>query len=100
MGFDLEAARITALPEDAFYISDFITEDEEDWLLRKVKSAPLPRWTQLSHRRLQTWPSALTKSNSLLASPLPAWLRSPIIEPRFEALRIFNDAPTRGPTMS
>lgn len=38
MGFDLEAARITALPEDAFYISDFITEDEEDWLLQKVSA--------------------------------------------------------------
>ncbi|KAJ6138279.1 hypothetical protein N7471_004765 [Penicillium samsonianum] len=97
MGFNLEAARITALPEDAFYISDFITEDEEDWLLQKVQSAPLPRWTQLSHRRLQTWPSALTESNALLASPLPAWLRSPIVEPRFEALRIFNDAPHKAP---
>ncbi|KGO47237.1 Oxoglutarate/iron-dependent dioxygenase [Penicillium expansum] len=97
MGFDLEAARITTLPEDAFYISDFITEDEEEWLLQKVKSAPLPRWTQLSHRRLQTWPSALTKSNALLASPLPAWLRSPIAEPRFKALSIFNDAPHKAP---
>ncbi|KAJ5163436.1 uncharacterized protein N7500_005266 [Penicillium coprophilum] len=97
MGFDLEAVRITALPEDAFYISDFITEDEEDWLLQKVKSAPLPRWTQLSHRRLQTWPSALTKNNALLASPLPTWLRSPIVEPRFEALRIFDDAPHQAP---
>lgn len=38
MGFNLEAARITALPEDAFYISDFITEDEEDWLLQKVSA--------------------------------------------------------------
>lgn len=36
MGFDIETARITALPEDAFYISDFITEDEESWLLQKV----------------------------------------------------------------
>ncbi|CAI7598604.1 unnamed protein product [Penicillium glandicola] len=97
MVFDLEAARIAALPDDAFYISDFITVDEENWLLQKVKSAPLPRWTQLSHRRLQTWPSALTKSNALLASPLPAWLISPIIEPRFEALRIFNDAPHQAP---
>ncbi|KAJ5514269.1 Oxoglutarate/iron-dependent dioxygenase [Penicillium fimorum] len=97
MGFDLEAVRITALPEDAFYISDFITEDEEDWLLQEVNSAPLPRWTQLSHRRLQTWPSALTKSNALLGSPLPAWLRSPIVEPGFEALGIFNDAPHRAP---
>lgn len=63
----------------------------------QVKSAPLPRWTQLSHRRLQTWPSALTKSNSLLASPLPAWLMSPIVDPRFEALGIFNDAPHQAP---
>ncbi|KAJ5468407.1 hypothetical protein N7475_006159 [Penicillium sp. IBT 31633x] len=97
MGFDLEAARITALPEDAFYISDFITEDEERWLLQKVTSAPLPRWTQLSHRRLQTWPSALTQSNTLLASPLPAWLESPIIKPRFAELGIFKDAPHGAP---
>jgi len=32
----METARITALPEDAFYISEFITEDEESWLLQKV----------------------------------------------------------------
>ncbi|KAJ5774349.1 hypothetical protein N7457_009245 [Penicillium paradoxum] len=97
MRFDLEAARITALPEDAFYIPDFITEDEEQWLLQKVNSAPLPRWTQLSHRRLQTWPSALTQNNALFASSLPDWLRSPIIEPRFTALGIFNDAPHKAP---
>jgi alkylated DNA repair protein alkB family protein 6 len=36
MGFDIETARITALPEDVFYISDFITEDEERLLLQKV----------------------------------------------------------------
>ncbi|CAG8039159.1 unnamed protein product [Penicillium salamii] len=97
MGFNVELARISALPNDAFYISDFITEAEEDWLLQKVTSAPLPRWTHLSHRRLQTWPSALTKSNVLLASPLPAWLRAPIIEPRFQKLGIFNDSPHQAP---
>jgi len=63
----------------------------------QVKSAPLPRWTQLSHRRLQTWPSALTKNNALLASPLPEWLRVPIIEPHFDKLGIFNDAPHQAP---
>lgn len=60
-------------------------------------SAPRPRWTQLSHRRLQTWPSTLTKSNTLLASPLPAWLRDPIIEPRFNTLGIFNESPHQAP---
>lgn len=36
MACDLEAARITSLPADAFYISDFVSEDEEEWLLQKV----------------------------------------------------------------
>lgn len=36
MGFEVENMRITALPDDAFYLSDFITEDEEKWLLQKV----------------------------------------------------------------
>lgn len=36
MASGLEAARITSLPADAFYISDFISEDEEEWLLQKV----------------------------------------------------------------
>lgn len=40
MACDLEAARITSLPDDAFYISDFISEDEEEWLLQKVSYTP------------------------------------------------------------
>ncbi|PWY72392.1 hypothetical protein BO70DRAFT_117988 [Aspergillus heteromorphus CBS 117.55] len=94
---DLEAARIKPLPGDAFYIADFISEEEEEILLQKITTAPLPRWTHLSHRRLQTWPSALTKSNALLSSPLPSWLVSPIITPRFDSLGIFADAPHGAP---
>jgi hypothetical protein len=36
MEFNLEAARIKFLPDDAFYIADFITEEEEELLLQKV----------------------------------------------------------------
>jgi alkylated DNA repair protein alkB family protein 6 len=36
MGFDLDTVRVSALPDGAFYISEFITEDEEDWLVQKV----------------------------------------------------------------
>ena len=64
---------------------------------RQINSVPRPRWTHLSHRRLQTWPSALTKTNTLIAAPLPAWLASPIICPRFEELGLFRDAPHGGP---
>ncbi|KAL1961348.1 hypothetical protein VTO42DRAFT_76 [Malbranchea cinnamomea] len=93
---ELEKWRIEALPESAYYIPDFITPEEEERLLRKINSAPVPRWTQLSRRRLQTWPSALTKTNTLLAAPLPEWLVSPII-PRFDRLRIFSSSPHKAP---
>jgi hypothetical protein len=36
MPWDLEAARITALPDDAFYIPNFISKEEEQILLQKV----------------------------------------------------------------
>ncbi|KAL4927956.1 uncharacterized protein BDV17DRAFT_103350 [Aspergillus undulatus] len=93
---ELDSARITRLPDEAFYITDFITEDEEERLLRKIPTAPLPTWKTLSHRRVQTYPSALSPSNALLASPLPPWLSNPII-PRFQSLRLFSDSPHKEP---
>ena len=70
----------------------------------QIKAAPLPHWRNLSHRRLQTYPSPLTPQNTLLASLLPAWLSDPII-PRLLLLplsvtnpkNIFSDSPHRGP---
>jgi alkylated DNA repair protein alkB family protein 6 len=38
MPWDLEAARVTALPDDAFYIPNFISEEEEQILLQKVNT--------------------------------------------------------------
>ncbi|KAF7712773.1 Uncharacterized protein PECH_002769 [Penicillium ucsense] len=93
----LQAARIVSLPNDAYYIPNFITEEEEDQLLRKISHAPLPRWTQLSHRRLQTWPSSLTKTNTLLSAALPPWLTYPVIEPKFTELGIFAESPHAAP---
>jgi alkylated DNA repair protein alkB family protein 6 len=51
----------------------------------------------LSHRRLQTWPSTLTKTNTLLAAPLPAWLHEPIVSPRLDALGCFAGSPHQAP---
>lgn len=44
----------------------------------KISGAPKPRWKQLSHRRLQTWPSDLVQDR-LLDAPLPAWLDEPVV---------------------
>ncbi|KMQ48893.1 hypothetical protein A7C99_5852 [Trichophyton rubrum] len=92
----LERHKINQLPDTAYYIPDFISEDEEGILLSKITSVPAPRWTQLSRRRLQTWPSVLSKSNTLLASPLPDWLESPIAS-RFRDLCIFAESPHKSP---
>ncbi|SPJ79641.1 uncharacterized protein FTOL_08032 [Fusarium torulosum] len=74
----LEHAKITTLPQTAYYIPNFITEEEEQMILDKISSAPKPRWKQLTKRRLQTWPSDLV-NNKLLEAPLPAWLQEPVI---------------------
>ncbi|KAL5626728.1 hypothetical protein FOBRF1_001071 [Fusarium oxysporum] len=74
----LEHARINTLPQTAYYIPNFITEQEEQNILDKISSAPKPRWKQLTKRRLQTWPSDLV-NNKLLEAPLPPWLQDPVI---------------------
>ncbi|KAF7547987.1 hypothetical protein G7046_g8832 [Stylonectria norvegica] len=74
----LEEARIANLPATAYYIPDFISEEEERLILQKIAAAPKPRWKQLTHRRLQTWPSDLVQ-NKLLDGPLPPWLESPVV---------------------
>ncbi|KAI2618728.1 hypothetical protein GGS26DRAFT_352128 [Hypomontagnella submonticulosa] len=100
----LDQVRITSLPPSAYYISDFITQEEENAILDKIASAPKPRWKQLTHRRLQTWPSDLV-NNKLLDAPLPDWLDDPIL-PRLKSIRlsqtsesfgIFSDSPHQKP---
>lgn len=100
----LQDYKIKGLPSSAFYIADFISKEEEEFLLAKIAAAPKPRWKNLSKRRLQTWPSDLTK-NTLLDSPLPSWLVEPIISrilslPRSAAntnSHIFDDSPHGAP---
>lgn len=74
----LDRVKISRLPATAYYIANFISEEEERFFLEKIASAPKPRWKQLSHRRLQTWPSDLVRDR-LLDAPLPSWLDEPIV---------------------
>ena len=101
----LDQARIPQLPRAAFYISEFITEDEEALILEKIASAPKPRWKQLSRRRLQTWPSDLI-NNKLVDASLPSWLEEPIVtrllslclgKDAASPLHIFSDSPHKRP---
>ena len=51
----LEEFRITDLPETVFCISNFVSESEEELLVKRIYEAPKVKWTNLSNRRLQNW---------------------------------------------
>lgn len=58
-------------PPTIFYIPDFINEPEESWILDKVYTAPIPKWTQLLNRRLQNW-GGLPIPNGMIVEPIPS----------------------------
>jgi alkylated DNA repair protein alkB family protein 6 len=91
----LDGYLVKSMPNAVHYISNFISPVEESQLLQEIHSQPKPKWTVLSHRRLQTHPYALTASNVLLAAPLPAWLSS--LVPRMQALGIWDLSPHAAP---
>ncbi|XP_050625248.1 alpha-ketoglutarate-dependent dioxygenase alkB homolog 6 isoform X5 [Macaca thibetana thibetana] len=51
----LEPFRVQQAPPVIYYVPDFISKEEEEYLLRQVFNAPKPKWTQLSGRKLQNW---------------------------------------------
>lgn len=89
----LDHYKVPSLPDSMFYIPNFIDTTEEANLLNAL---PPNRWIQLQHRRLQTHPSPLSKTNTLLDAPLPPWLADPIIS-KFRSLGLFNDSPHKAP---
>ncbi|XP_030638471.1 putative RNA/DNA demethylase ALKBH6 [Chanos chanos] len=70
---ELEKYILKNAPPTVYYIPDFITETEEEYLLQQVYNAPKPKWTQLSRRRLQNW-GGLPHQKGMFAEKLPDWL--------------------------
>ncbi|XP_010630181.1 alpha-ketoglutarate-dependent dioxygenase alkB homolog 6 isoform X4 [Fukomys damarensis] len=61
-------------PAVIYYIPDFISKEEEEYLLRQVFNAPKPKWTQLSGRKLQNW-GGLPHPRGMVLERLPPWLQ-------------------------
>ncbi|KAK7206548.1 calpain [Myxozyma melibiosi] len=90
---ELESYRIEPLPSAAYYIPDFISPHEEKFLLEKITNVPDSRWTTLSHRKLQTYPTQLLKGTVLpTADALPTWLAVPCAS-RMKELGIWDNSP-------
>jgi len=72
-GVELGQHLVPGAPPSVYYVPDFITQAEEEGLLRQVAASPAPRWTQLSNRRLQNL-GGVPHPKGMLAERLPAWL--------------------------
>ncbi|XP_068106623.1 alpha-ketoglutarate-dependent dioxygenase alkB homolog 6 isoform X2 [Hyperolius riggenbachi] len=72
---DLESYMINKAPRAAYYIPNYISEAEEEYLLRQVYNAPKPKWTQLSGRKLQNW-GGLPHPRGMVPEKLPPWLQT------------------------
>ncbi|KAM9851026.1 alpha-ketoglutarate-dependent dioxygenase alkB homolog 6 [Aulostomus maculatus] len=71
---ELKQFMVKGAPPTVYYIPDFISEDEESFLLQQVYKSPKPKWTQLSGRRLQNW-GGLPHPKGMLVEKMPDWLQ-------------------------
>ena len=65
---------ILQCPDTAFYIPNFLSNEEEVYLLDRVYSVPKPKWTQLTRRRLQNW-GGIPHPNGMISEPIPQVLK-------------------------
>ncbi|CAG7852913.1 Alpha-ketoglutarate-dependent dioxygenase alkB homolog 6; AltName: Full=Alkylated DNA repair protein alkB homolog 6 [Serendipita indica DSM 11827] len=80
------------------YIPNFITQEEEEYLLRKISETPQPKWKNVTGRRLQIWGGDLGPGGTLLAQPLPPFINSfPNLVERIAATKTFQDSAHQGP---
>jgi alkylated DNA repair protein alkB family protein 6 len=69
----LEEFRLKNCPDKIYYIPNFISEEEEDFLIENISNAPKPKWTQLKNRRLQNW-GGLPQAKGMIQEEIPKWL--------------------------
>ncbi|XP_026805127.1 alpha-ketoglutarate-dependent dioxygenase alkB homolog 6 [Rhopalosiphum maidis] len=71
---NLKDNKLTTVDDAAYYIPNFITEDQESYIMEKVNSAPKPKWCQLKNRRVQNW-GGMPHIKGLIPETIPDWLK-------------------------
>ncbi|GBG87491.1 hypothetical protein CBR_g45550 [Chara braunii] len=70
----LERWRVGSLPS-IYYVSDYISQEEEGRLWKEIYSAPAASWKCMRNRRLQNWGGIVTEKG-LIPQSLPQWLKA------------------------
>ncbi|THU85515.1 hypothetical protein K435DRAFT_831090 [Dendrothele bispora CBS 962.96] len=84
--------------DQVFYVPNFLTVDEEQYLIRKIQESPRQNWKELANRRLQLWGGQLTAKNILMAQPLPSFVTTyPDIIPRLQSTGVFKSSAHEAP---
>uniref|UniRef100_A0A023F7I4 Putative alkylated dna repair protein n=1 Tax=Triatoma infestans TaxID=30076 RepID=A0A023F7I4_TRIIF len=71
---DITRHVISQAPPTIYYVPNFITENEEEYIINKVNNAPKPKWTQLRNRRLQNWGGS-PQPSGMIVEDIPQWLQ-------------------------
>jgi alkylated DNA repair protein alkB homolog 6 len=66
--------KIEKCPMTAFYIPNFIDQQCENDLIRKIYDVPKPKWTTLKNRRLQNWGGLPDNDKGMIQEEIPQWL--------------------------
>lgn len=61
--------------ETAFYVADFITEDQEAYLLQQIANSPKPKWKFLNNRSLQNY-GGVPHPKGMIREDIPRWLQN------------------------
>ncbi|KJA24935.1 hypothetical protein HYPSUDRAFT_183277 [Hypholoma sublateritium FD-334 SS-4] len=84
--------------KDVFYFPNFITTEEEEYLIRKINDSPQPQWKKLASRRLQIWGGDITAKGNLLPRPFPPFIsKYPDVIARIKATGAFENTPHKEP---
>ncbi|KAI3614469.1 alkbh6 protein [Moniliophthora roreri] len=83
---------------EVFYIPDFLTEEEEQYVMRKIRDSPQHKWKNLKNRRLQLIGGQLTGKNILIPEAFPPFVdKYPDIISRLKNAGIFMTSPHGAP---
>lgn len=82
-----EDYKILTAPDSIHYIPNFISEEDEAYILRKVYEVPKPKWTCLKNRRLQDY-GGVPHRKGMITEDIPSWISTYI--DRINNLGVFD----------